>query len=174
MMLFVPFISSAQAGFSLIKTLNIEASPEYDKGKVLKEFAQANSKTFKYYETDISDGNYSRVSRVILPGEKFKVEFYRITKESVTYDECMAFLNSKKAALLGAQGLVLLFDQNKDKLPNYNMLLSFDVKESLWEDTGFVPRIPYLKRNKDVYEFDLEFTVHEFSKDEYLVCFVKQ
>jgi hypothetical protein len=110
------------------------------------------------------------VTTKLVSGRKFKVKVFQIV-ENITPDDCLAFLKSQEAVLVGAQGASLAYEQNKDQLPVNRWSASFDEKEAL-------PSIYACHRVSDVRRFstgDFEFNLVDFEGEwgiaDCLLCF---
>lgn len=133
--------------FALFADLGIIRVPDdYNHATRLKTFYRQNRKKLCYYNDDITDKNFPNPTRVLKPGEKFRVRaFKQVVGGTTTSEERMAFLATQKAIHVGAQGASLVFDQKRDQLPKGKLYASFDEKDRLWEDADgnhVVPCVP--------------------------------
>ncbi|MEK7184813.1 MAG: hypothetical protein AAB683_01605 [Patescibacteria group bacterium] len=133
----VPLIEPTEK-FTLLVDLGIITVPEdYDHATQLAKFKVENEKKFQYgYDKNITDANFPTPSRILKPGDKFRIKAFIQTVARTTSEEHMAFLVTQKAVHLGAQGASLVFDQKRTQLPKSRWYASFDEKECLWEDAG--------------------------------------
>jgi hypothetical protein len=159
--------------FSLIDLGIVTVPADYDHSSCLKKFAKQNGRKFAYYNDDITDKNFPNPTRILKPGDKFRVcAFQQIVPGKTTSKERMAFLATQKAIHTGAQGLSLIFDQKRDQLPKGKYYASFDEKERLWKDADGNHRVPCVRAFSDG---DFDFRLGRFGDvwyDDYaFLCF---
>lgn len=156
----LPAEASAQAGkFGLLADLGeITVPANYDHAKHLDSFRKKNKKKFYFYNDAITDANFSNPTRVLKPGDKFRVRaFKQIVGGSTTSEERMAFLAAQKAVHTGAQGASLVFEEKRDQLPKGYWYSSFDEKGRLWFGEG-LHRVPIVYASSDGdFSFNLGF-----------------
>lgn len=149
----------AQAGkFALFVDLGIITVPDdYDHATALKSFGKKNRKKFYYYNDAITDPNFPNPTRVLKPGDKFRVRAWKqVVGGTTTSEERMAFLATQKAIYTGAQGASLVWDQKRDQLPKGKWCVSFDEKDRLWTDADGDHRVPLMGTHSDGdFYFDL-------------------
>ena len=92
----------------------------------------------------MTDQNFSRVTTQLEPGQKLKVDVFQI-KETVSSEDCLAFLHSQQSILVGVQGASLVYEEKREKLPKNRGHISFDEKEALWQDAGGYRRVPRIE-----------------------------
>lgn len=134
--------------FELAGTFEVTVPEGYDHATHLDSFRKAHESEFYYYNPAITDKNYSKATTKLVPGRKFQVKVFQITK-TVSSDDCMAHLRSQKAVLVGAQGASLAYEQEKDQLLKGRWHVSFDEKDALWKDAGGRRRVPGVDRHSD-------------------------
>ena len=146
--------------FGLLVDLGILTVPDnYVQGKQL---GSMNRKDFIYFDSDITDKNFSNPTRVLKPGDKFHVLAYKqIVPGETTSEERMEFLAKQKAVLTGAQGASLVYQQKRNLLPKGFWYCSFDEKKRLWKDAGGGRRVPYVRAFSDG---DFEFNLGYFER----------
>ena len=107
-------------------------------------FAQANREKLAYYNSGITDANFPKPSRILMPGQRLAVQaFKQIVVGSTTSIERMEFLRSQNAVFVGAQGLTLVFDQKRNQLAKNKKYVSSDERDRFWSvSLGF--RVPEL------------------------------
>ena len=108
-------------------------------------------KTFAYYNEDVTDANFVKVSTRLSAGRRLRVTAYKqIVEGTTTSVERIAYLASQGENLLvGAQGLTLVVDQTRNQLPKGKWYSSFDKKEHLWKDADGYHRVPLVDANTD-------------------------
>ena len=127
---------------------------DYDHATCLTAFRQRHQggeeKSFRYYNDAITDPNFSNPSRILKPGDKFRVKAYRqVVGGTTTSEERMAFLRRQKTIFTGAQGATLVFDQKRDQLPKGKWYASFDEPNRLWKDADGYRKVPYVRADSD-------------------------
>ncbi|MBI2100271.1 MAG: hypothetical protein HYT48_02955 [Candidatus Vogelbacteria bacterium] len=138
--------------FIVLADLGImEVPADFDHATYLAGFKKRNRKKFYFYNEDITDENFPRPSRILKPGDKFRVKAFRQTGfGTTTSEERMAFIESQRGAVYtGAQGAGLVFEQKREQLPKGYWYASFDKKKALWEDAGGRHRVPQVGAYSD-------------------------
>lgn len=136
-------ITSPDVRFELVKTLDIMVPDDYIHETRLADFAEAHRSEFYYFNDGVTDSNFGKATTQMKPGQRFKVDVFQI-KETITSEDCLAFLRSQKAILTGTQGASLVFEQKRDQLPKGQWYASFDEMERLWQDTAG-HRVPVIR-----------------------------
>lgn len=157
--------------FELVNTFEIVVPEDYDHGKRLDSFGKEHRKAFYYYNECLTDKNYAKATTKLEPGRKLKVKVFHI-KERVTSEDCLAFLRSQEAILVGAQGATLAWEQKKEELPVNRSSVSFDEKNALWKDVDGLHRVPFVNPGSGGdFEFGLDRFEDRWSDADYLLCF---
>ncbi len=164
-------VSGEDERFELVNTFEVTVPEGYNHATHLDTFRKAHEQEFYYYNPAITDKNYGNATTKLVPGRKFQVKVFQI-KETVSSDDCLGFLKSQKAVLVGAQGASLAYEQRKDKLPVDRWSVSFDEKKTLWKDAGGYHRVPDVYRYSDgVFKFHLGSFVADWLDAHCLLCF---
>ncbi len=131
--------------FGLLVDLGIITVPDdYVHKDHLDTFRRNHEKEFYYYNSDITDKNFKKPTRVLKPGDRLHVRaFKQIVPGRTTSEERMAFLATQKAVHTGAQGATLVWEQKRDQLPKGKWYCSFDEKDRLPDLDGY-HRVPYV------------------------------
>jgi len=138
-----------------------------------KQLGLMNRKKFYFFNSDITDKNFPKPTRIMKPGDKFHVLVYKqVVSGNTTSEERMEFLKKQNAILTGAQGSSLVYEQKHDQLPKGYWYCSFDEKDRLWKDSVGDHRVPYV----DVYTdgdfmFNLGYFENDWGSDNRLLCF---
>jgi hypothetical protein len=90
-------------------------------------------KTTYYYNDALTSKNYAKATNKLEPGKKYMVKLFPILS-NISSEDCMTFLRKQSAILVGGQGATLLYDLHRDKLPKDKWSVSFDEKDTLWQD----------------------------------------
>jgi hypothetical protein len=161
----------ADPRFKLANAFDLVVPVGYDQATRLTNFKAVHGREFGYYNSDITDANFGRATTRLMPGQKFRVKIFQIT-ETVTSEDCLAFLRSQKAVLVGAQGASLVYELAKSKLPMGRWSVSFDEKDALWTDFNGCRRVPYVDRiSGDYFRLDLGCFERDWGGDDCLLCF---
>ncbi len=136
-----------QEKFSLLLDLGIVTVPDdYVHETALAKFLEQNRKEFYDANKNITDCNFSNPTRVLKPGDKFRVRVFRqIADGETTSAERLNFLRQQKAVFVGAQGTTLVFNQKRDQLPKGKWYTSFDEPDRLWQDADGCHGVPYVR-----------------------------
>ena len=124
--------------FELLEDLGTITVPDdYVHKKRLDLFGRENYEEFRDYNKNITDANFPKPSRVLKARDKLRIlAFRQIVPGTTTSDERMAFLVAQKAVHTGAQGVSLVLEQRRERLPKGYWCASFDKKSALWEDAN--------------------------------------
>lgn len=134
--------------FALLVDLGTITVPnDYNHATCLAKFYNRHqggkNKSFHGYNTKINDKNFPNPTRVLKPGDRLHVRsFKQVAGGTITSEERMAFLATKKAIHTGAQGASLVFDQKRNLLPRGVFYDSYDEKDRLWVDASGYHRVP--------------------------------
>ena len=164
------FGDKAIAQFDLTVPASFNHDTQID---VSAEKAKKQKDTY-FYNPDLTSENFSKVKIKLIPGEIYLVELFPIT-ENVSSQQCLSYLKNQKALLVGSQGLTLIYDLAKDKLPKDKWIISFASKEELQiGSTGSY--VPYIQTySEGDYAFRLsDFTYDWILKGLVLVCVTKK
>jgi hypothetical protein len=135
--------------FEIISSFDIVVPEGYDHATRLDTFRREHELEFRHFNSAITDANYAApATSKLVPDQKLKCKVVRI-KESVSSDDCLDFLKSQKARLIGAQGISLAYEQGKNKLPKGRFYASFDEKDALWKDSDGNHRVPGVRAYSD-------------------------
>jgi len=99
-----------------------------------------------YLDDDITDEHFSKVTDKLIPDKTYTVKIFQISRNNVSSEECLTFLKSQNALLVGAQGLTLAWRLGNEKFPKEKWLVSFDQEAALWKDDVIFGsrRVPYV------------------------------
>jgi hypothetical protein len=79
------------------------------------------------------DSCFKNASNNLVANQKYSVSFYPIL-QTVTSEECIAFLNSQNSVFVNVQGLTLAWELGSKKFPTDKWILSFDEAKNLLKD----------------------------------------
>src|SRR3989344_7322656 len=99
--------------FSLLSTFQITIPEDYDHATQLASFSKENREKFYSYNNSITDVNYAGVTNKLTPGKTYEVKIFGITQR-VPSEDCLAFLKTQTAVLVGAQGISVVWQQAKE------------------------------------------------------------
>lgn len=127
------------------KTLRVTVPVDYNPDTAL---ASLDRKKFYYFNAGATDEHYSQVSHQLVPGQTYEVDVYDIRQgEVVSSAHCVRFLESQKSLFTGAQGVAMVWEQQRKELPKGRYYASFDKKEKLWQDADGRRRVPGVSRD---------------------------
>ncbi len=137
-------LKTASQKFALFADLGTITVPnDYVHSNQLDLFAKQNRDKFCGYNDAITDANFPNPSRILKPGDKLRVRaFKQVVSGTTTSEERMAFLATRKAIYVGAQGVSLVWEQKRDQLPKDYWYASLDEKDRLWKDADGDHRVP--------------------------------
>lgn len=131
----------------LPQVLTIKVPDDYDHDTQLATFAKQHRASCMIFNESFTDANFANVSVKLLAGRTYKVKQF-IIKRTVSSGDCLAFLHSQTALLVGAQGSSLVFDQNRCKVAKNRMYVCFDVETNLLIAHG-CSRVPGFYTRRD-------------------------
>jgi hypothetical protein len=133
---FVP--KAEQEKFSLMLEFKITIPMDYQHGGHLNKFYKNNKEKFYFYNNDITDEKFGKVSHQLIPGKTYLVKIWMINKDMIaSSQEILALLKANKVYLTGAQGASMLWQEKRDHLPKGKWHISMDAKENLPVADGY-------------------------------------
>jgi hypothetical protein len=156
--------------FIEIGVFDLVVPRDYSHQLSLDVFGLNHSSKFFHYNRNITDDNFARVSKKILPEERYKVRIFRV-KEIISSEECLEFLESIGASLVGAQGITLAYDQFREHFPADQPIVSFDDPSRLWKSEN-LSMVPFVIRSKsNQIAFDLGYFENHWFNGVYFFSF---
>lgn len=144
----------------------------YDHATRLGVFAERNRNQFYGYHNAITDANFPNPTRVLKPGDRLSLRVFKQVVDTTTSEERLAFLATQNAALVGAQGASLAWEQKCAELPKGYWHPSMHAKERLFEDADGLHRVPRVGASSGGhFYFDLGFFEGEWGEVNTLLCF---
>ena len=144
----------ADARFKPVGIIEIVVPEGYDHTTCLNSFRRVHREEFEHFHHEISDQNFNRSTIMLFSDFRFVVEILQL-QVKISSDEGLDFLSSRRAVLVGAQGLILAYEQGYDQLPLGRRGLAFDEKEALPIIDSY-RRIPFIcPYSTGGHEFDL-------------------
>jgi len=158
--------------FKLLDTFELTVPEDYIYDRQLALFSKNHKKGFYYYNDNITDQNYARVSHKLIPGKTYIGKIYQILK-TVSSEGILAFLNEQEGNRFAvAQGLSALWEYSKEKFPVGKWTIAIDKPDNLWKDADGNRRVPLMHRYSDgVWFFDLDHFEGDWNDVHCLVCF---
>jgi hypothetical protein len=144
--------------FTLLVDLGIITVPNgYSHANHLDKFVMKNRKKFYSINDNITDVNFANPTRVLKPGQKYRVRaFQQVVSGTTTSEERMSFLLTQKAIHTGAQGESLVFEQKRDQLPKGKWYYSLDEIDRLWAASDGTHGVSRVSCHSDgVFLFDI-------------------
>lgn len=132
--------------FDLLNSFTVTVPKDYNHDTQLSAFAKyakEKKENLRHYNDNINDKNFEKATRKLMPGKTYAVKIFGIESGSVvTSGDCMDFLKTQKAVLVGAQGMSLAVQFKKEEFPTEKYIVSFDEEDALWEDAGGFRGVP--------------------------------
>jgi len=152
-------------GFELLFKFKFTVPKEYNEETHLASFSKKRRGNFWSYSGAINNRNFKATE--LVSGKTYTVKIFEINRR-VTSKDCLDFLKTQKAMLVGPWGLSLLWEcqDQKEKFPITGWMISFDEKNARMK--GAVSAIGRYEAMNWVF-------VHGNLKDDhigrYLLCF---
>lgn len=163
--------STARVRFELSKEFQLRVPITYSHSKQLAHFLQKHKEEFYCLHSDINDMSCSKVTHTLKAGEVYTIRLFSV-REPITSDDCLAFMKSQGALFVGAQGISLVWQMAKTKLPMDKRLISFDEAEKLWKDQFGNPSLPFMyQHTADLWQFSLQSFYDRLYYRHVLICF---
>jgi len=164
-----------QFGDDLLNGKGTFTAPDnYNHDTQVDDFAKKTRKlkSTYYYNDELTSKNFSKVTNKLIPGKTYGVKMFPLLEGGISSEDCLAFLESNNAILVGAQGITALQADQPDIFPTGKWTVSFDEKDALWKDVDGNHRVPYVYRNSDGdWWFPLGCFELSWGSDDVLVCF---
>lgn len=164
-------LTETDSRFTLIRTFALTVPSGYIHGTRLATFKK-EGKNFGFLHAGITDEHFRSATKLV-PGRTFRVDIFGQNGSGMTTsDERMAFLRSRKAVFLGAQGASLVVSEKHEELPRGFSYASFDEKNALWRDAEGFHRLPLVNVSiaGDI-DFDLGMFEKPWSSQVCFMCF---
>lgn len=145
---FPPRVLPCESGecVSAVYLGTITAPVDYVHGKCVSMFLDRNRGKLTY-NVSITDDNFPNPSRILVPGDKFRVDLLTQTTERQTTSEWrMKLLSERNAVCLGLQGLCLVYDQCWSNVPTNTVCVSFDQSDRLFKNSNGECMVPLLHK----------------------------
>ena len=128
-------------------------------------------KSTYYYNDELTSKNFANATNKLESGKTYAIKMFPIS-ETVKSEDCLAFLASNNATLVGAQGLTALQNDQPDIFPTGKYTVSFDEKDALWKDANGYHGLPFVNRDSDGDRgFNLGYFEISRGSGSVLVCF---
>jgi hypothetical protein len=129
-------------------------------------------KSTYYYNNDLTSKNFAKATNKLQPGKTYAIKMFPLLEGGISNEDCLAFLESNNAILVGAQGVTALQANQPEIFPTGKYTVSFDEKDALWKDADGIHRVPFVGRHSGG---DWKFGLGSFEGSWYsghvLVCF---
>ena len=157
--------------FAPLTTFQFTVPKDYNHPTQLASFAKENRKKFYFYNDNITDRNFAKVTNKLVPGKTYEAKIFKITKR-VTSEDYLAFRKkTQKAIFVGAQGISVVWQQAKEQFPKGKWTVSFDEKDAFWQDANGRRGVPRVGRNiGDGWFFDLGRFEGDLDDGDCLLC----
>ncbi len=122
-------VNTVDSRFTLSTTFQFTVPDNYNHPTRLASFSRENRTKFYFYNDNITDENFKNATNKLTPGKTYEVKIFGIAKRVISED-CLAFLKTQKAILVGAQGISVVWQQAKEQFPKGKWTISFDEKSN--------------------------------------------
>lgn len=166
----------------LLKGRGIYTAPEnYDHDTQIDTFGEKVRilDSTRLYSEELTSRNFGKTTNKLEPGKTYRIKMFQaLTSSPPGYlyyggNECLAFLESNNAILVGAQGLTALQAGQPELFPKGKCIVSFDRYDALWccKKVGLVT-VPCVRQDSDdSWNFFLSLFDIPFSPSLVLLCF---
>jgi len=137
--------SAQDERFKLVSTFKLTVPKSYNHATQLTSFSKEKRKKFSHYNDALTDENFAKATNKLVPGKTYTAKIFQLTTRMSSKD-CVTFLKTQKAILVGAQGISFVWQEKKDEFPVGKWTVSFDEKDALFVDTDGYPRVPFVVR----------------------------
>lgn len=127
----------------------------YRHNKQLETFSQKTKELNStiYFSNNLNDTNFRNVTHQLMVNKTYVVNLFEINDKVSSYD-CLNFLESQNALLVGAQGLSLIHEIHHNKFCKGISILSFDRQPKLMKTITKDYWVPYFHYYPDAcFEF---------------------
>lgn len=163
--------SAQDERFKLVNTFKLTVPTSYDHATQLTSFSKENYKKFSYYNDALTDENFAKITNKLIPGKTYAAKIFQLTTK-MSSEDCVVFLKTQKAILVGAQGISLVWQEKKNEFLVGKWIVSFDEKDTLFVDADDYPRVPGMNRDSDGgWHFYLGNFEDDWSTAACLLCF---
>lgn len=148
-------------------------SDNYNHDTQVDDFAKKTRKlkSTHYYNDGLTSKNFSKATNKLVPGKTYGIKMFPIL-EIAQSEDCLAFLESNNAILVGAQGVTALQADQPDIFSTGKWTVSFDEKDALWKDANGHHRVPRVRRHSvGNWVFNLGYFGNSWGSDDVFVCF---
>ena len=155
--------------FTPLNAFQITVPGNYNHPTQLASFARENREKFYFYNDKITDENFKKATNKLI-GKTYEAKIFGITKR-VSSEDCLAFLKTQKAILIGAQGISVVWQQAREQFPKGKWVASFDEKDALWRDAGGFHGVPSVNQySGGGWDFFLGYFENDWRDDCCLLC----
>lgn len=158
--------------FELLTEFELTVPENYVHNKQLALFSKNHRKEFYYYNDDVTDENFSRVTDQLVPGQAYRVKTFGIN-QLVSSDDILVFMKTQPGIrFVGGQGLSLVYQLKKEEFLIGKYTISIDKKDNLWKDAGGYRRVPRVGRRSDGdWDFSLSNLDGDWHTNYCVLCF---
>ncbi len=157
--------------YFLISEFKLTVPKDYDHRTQLARFREKHGKEFSFFNENITDENFSRVTDALVPGRTYLAKVFGINQgKVVSSEDNIALYESQNALLTGAQGLSVAYEQARGQFPVSRWLVSMDREQALWEDSSGARRVPAVYRCRGGYWY-ADLGPFEFDWSDYFCLF---
>lgn len=131
--------------FNLVNTFKLTVPTSYNHATQLTSFSKENREKFSYYNNALTDENFAKATNKLVPGKTYTAKIFQLTTRMFS-ENCVEFLKTQKAILVGAQGISLVWQEKKNEFSVGKWTVSFDEKDALFVGADGYHRVPFVGR----------------------------
>ena len=126
-------VTMQQGDYGMFADLgNITVPPHYNHATWIGTFRARHGHRFNKIHPEVIDANFTHPSWILMAGQKFQVRiFHQFELGTTSASDRMAYLDSQNVVYTGFQGLALVFEKMRNKLPKSCNIVSSDKAENL-------------------------------------------
>ncbi|MFA6097829.1 MAG: hypothetical protein WC788_09490 [Candidatus Paceibacterota bacterium] len=171
--------NNADDRFKLLDQLELTAPQTIKDNFLFEEFYREKHKRFFDYNNENSDASFATISNKLTAGKTYTVKLFEISRgKFVSSEECLEFLKTQKAILIGLEGVWLVWNHIhklqhlQEAFPAGKYAVSFDEKELLWKNDQGRSQVPNIGRDfENKWSFFLDTFDAKWDANYILLCF---
>lgn len=160
--------------FILVTHFDLNVPRSYSHEEQLAKFRFENGVRFTKFSNALTDETWANAVQKLKPGKVYEVRIFSFAEE-VSYADCKQFCESKGAFLAGAQGLSLIWELKKERLPLDKALISFNDLDAYTNTKERIHLLPFIARfSNGSWWLEIIQVKGRMNSDYCLVCFFEK
>lgn len=168
--------------FKLLKEFELTVPRTIRDSFLFEDFYRQKHKKFFDYNNENGDPGFATVTNKLAAGKTYKVKLFEIRwGKHLSSEECLEFLKTQKAILIGLEGILLVWNHIniwqhlQEAFPVGKYEVSFDQRDLLWKNDQGRPRVPTMGRDvEDEWNFFLDAFDAKWDDNYILLCFCEK